>query len=89
MRSGRTAMSDDDGDRIKREYLIFEANQRNIQPEYLEPFRGKQVAWSFDGTRIVASGDTDEDVSAELARLGIDPERVVFSYVPREDDIFP
>ena len=29
-------------------------NRRNCPPEYLEPFRGKQVAWNWEGTEIVA-----------------------------------
>jgi hypothetical protein len=32
-------------------------NRQRLTPEQLRPYHGKQVAWSLDGSRIVAAGD--------------------------------
>jgi hypothetical protein len=61
--------------------VLFERNRRQIPPEYLVPYWGKQVAWSADGTRIVASAETDEEVYAQLATQGVHFSEVVFGYV--------
>jgi len=46
---------------------------------------GEHVAFSADGTRIVAHG-TDMDVMfAELQQRGIDISEVVWSFIPKED----
>ena len=61
-------------------------NKAEITPESLVEFWGKQVAWHADGTHVVASADTDRELFAELARLGIDVQDVVVGHVddPRE-----
>ncbi len=56
-------------------------NRRQVPPEELEKYRGKQIAWSWDGTRIVAAGDDLEEVFRQLEAAGVDASRVVFSYV--------
>jgi hypothetical protein len=51
-------------------------NQANF-PEELEKFAGQYVVWSWDGTQILASGATMEEVEQKLVATGIDPSRVV------------
>lgn len=63
-------------------------HQRNralVPLEYLQRFLNQQVAWHADGTRIVAAAETDAELLAELARLGIDAQDVVFGYVGDAD----
>jgi hypothetical protein len=46
------------------------------------------VAFSPDGTRIVASADTWEELDAALDAAGIPPSQVVHSYVDLPDEIW-
>jgi hypothetical protein len=62
----------------------FYTNQQKVRAEALLPYLGKHVAWSLDGTRIVASGDTPEEVKRNLLAAGEDPSRVVWEYVEAE-----
>jgi hypothetical protein len=63
--------------------------QRDLFPEdQLRPYWGKAVAWSMDGTRIVASGDTWEALGTELDRLGVSVSTVFHEYIAHPDDIF-
>jgi hypothetical protein len=56
-------------------------NRQKFPPEELEKFAGRHIAWSWDGSRILASGETPENVEEQLAAAGIDPARVVFDFV--------
>src|SRR5262245_42415266 len=62
--------------------LLFRRNRDQFPDEQLEPYRGKQVAWNADGTRIVASGDDHEQLYERLAALGIHPAVVVDEFIP-------
>jgi hypothetical protein len=67
---------------LGREY--FE-NQRTFPAEELLKYAGKHIAFSLDGKRIVASGDTEEEMERNVVAAGIDPSRVVASYVEPPD----
>lgn len=56
-------------------------NRRNFPPQELARYAGRHIAWSWDGTRVLAGGETMEAVERELQVQGIDPTRVVFDYV--------
>ncbi len=60
---------------------LFLKNERKFPPEELARYAGKHVAYSGDGTRILASGDSLEALEKELAATGYDASQVVFSYV--------
>jgi hypothetical protein len=62
-------------------YLVSGESRRRFPPEELEKHAGKHVAWSFDGTRILASGQSIEEVIANLEAAGIDPHRVLHDYI--------
>jgi Family of unknown function (DUF5678) len=62
-------------------------NRNRFPEEELDKYRGKYVAWSIDGTRIVASGDNDYHVYEAVKAAGLDPQAVVFSYVDGPDDV--
>ena len=68
----------------------FEENRRKISKDELEKHTGKWVAFSADGSRIVASsrhleelekrvGEAGEDIEeVHLTRLAVDPEGMPF-----------
>jgi hypothetical protein len=58
-----------------------DANREKIPAEEIDRFRGMQVAYSWDGSRIVAGAPTYEDLFRQLDEAGIDPGRVVFGYI--------
>jgi hypothetical protein len=64
----------------------FNQNSTKFPLEELRKYFGKEVAWSRDGTRIVASADELGELFRELDRLGIPSADVVVSYVPKEDE---
>ena len=60
---------------------IFFENQRKVSPEMLLPYAGQHVAWSWDGSRILAADPEREGLDRKLCAAGLDPNRVVFDYV--------
>jgi hypothetical protein len=59
----------------------FFENQRNFPREQLLKYAGKHIAWSWDGTHIVASADSGGELWGKVQALGLEPSRVVYSYV--------
>jgi hypothetical protein len=62
--------------------LLFRRNRETFPDEQLEPYWGKQVAWSGDGMRIVASGDDHKELYERLATPCIHPTAVVDEFIP-------
>jgi hypothetical protein len=65
--------------------IHYEENRSKFPPEELLKYAGKFVAFSPDGTRIVASGDTDEEMEANVIAAGIHPSQVVGAYIDPAD----
>jgi len=63
----------------------YEENRSKFPLEELAKYAGKHIAFSPDGTRIVASGATEEDLEAALQAAGIPVSQVVWSYVDGPD----
>jgi hypothetical protein len=59
----------------------YEQNRAKFPLDELAKYAGQYVAFSLDGTRILASADTMEAVDEKLVAAGIDPSRVVGSYI--------
>jgi hypothetical protein len=59
----------------------FNENRTRYPLELLIPYEGRHVAWSLDGTRILADGESEEEVEEKLVASGIQPDRVVFDYI--------
>lgn len=59
----------------------FHRNRDQVPDHQLVPFWGKQVAWSADGTRILASAETFDALVDRMERAGIDPAAVVFDFI--------
>ena len=65
----------------------YHKNRCNFPPDQLLPYPGKYVAWSLDGTCILASGDTEEEVDEQLGAAGIDRGQVVGDYIDPADQV--
>jgi hypothetical protein len=55
----------------------------NHPAEELSRHRGRYVAWSMDGTKVLASGDTFAQMCDEVNRLGIG-EECILAHVPED-----
>lgn len=62
--------------------VTFNRNRDAFAEEQLQPYWGRHVAWSLDGTRIVADAATSQELYERMKELGIDPCTVVSSFVP-------
>lgn len=62
-------------------------NRAQYPPAELAKHYGKEVAWSLDGSRIVASGDDPMEVCAAVQQAGLKSDEVVLAYVPYPDEI--
>jgi hypothetical protein len=59
----------------------FHENRVRFPLDELARYAGQYIAWSPDGTRILASAETMEAVEEKLVAAGIDPSQVVGDYV--------
>lgn len=59
--------------------------QFKISLEEWRKYRGKWVALSSDGGRIVAASETMSDLENRLAAAGENPENVLFDLIEDED----
>src|SRR5262249_16856538 len=64
------------------DYQEFDKNRAAFPPEELLRYRGQFIAWSPDGTRIIASDKDGIKLDDTVKALGYDPDEVVFSSVP-------
>jgi hypothetical protein len=68
---------------------VFIPNRQAFPLEELEKYAGQWVAWSPDGTHIVAaSSESGMAVERAVIAAGYDPQKCVFSYVPGLDENF-
>jgi hypothetical protein len=62
-------------------------NRRAFPLEELERYAGQWVAWTLDGSHIVAgSSQSEEAIIVILRDMGKDPLRFVFDYIPGLDE---
>jgi hypothetical protein len=67
---------------------LFRKNRAEFPWDKLTPYRGQWVAFSADGRRIVAAGESLTSLEEKLAALGQDPQQVVLEGIPGpEDDV--
>ena len=48
-------------------------------------YRGKWIAMSADGNRIVVSADDLDSLEDQLAAAGVDPQQVIFDQIENDD----
>ena len=63
----------------------YPENRSKFPLDELAKYGGKYIAFSLDGTRIVANGATEEELEAALQAAGIPFSQVVFSYIDEPD----
>lgn len=63
------------------DFSQYYENRNKLSFELMTKYAGKYVALSPDGTRIIASGDTEEEMEANVRAVGIHPSQVVGTYV--------
>lgn len=59
----------------------FQENRWRYPLEKLIPYEGFHVAWNLEGTEIVATGNSMEEVDNKVVAAGLPPNRVVFDYI--------
>ena len=62
-------------------------NRNQFPAEELEKYAGRYVAWSADGTQIVASGNDLDELYDALDASKYDPAEVVTGRVPLTDEV--
>ena len=62
-------------------------NRSRFPAEELEKYAGRYVAWSPDGTRIVAAADRLTELAPAVAASEFEPKDCVLSYVPGPDEL--
>jgi hypothetical protein len=65
----------------------YEENRAKFTLEELRQYTGHWVAFSRDGSRIIASAETLCDLEERLAALGQDPQEVAFERIEFEDSL--
>jgi len=63
----------------------FLANRAQLSPADLEEHAGQWIAWSPDGSRIVAHAHDPEVLDELVLQAGEDPERCVIEGIPEAD----
>jgi hypothetical protein len=61
---------------------VFGDNQKRLSRDVYLQHLNKHVAWSLDGSQIVASADTLEGLMAEMDHLSLEISEVVLDYIP-------
>jgi hypothetical protein len=59
----------------------FIENQRNFPVKELVRYQGQHIAWSWDGSEILAADADRRTLDQKLRSVGIDPLRVIHDYV--------
>ena len=66
---------------------LFRANQSRFPREQLAKYNGQYVAWSEDGSRILAANADPEVVDATLAKNGYDPSEILVNLVAVPEEV--
>lgn len=67
---------------------LFAANHNKFPADEYLKYAGQVVAWSLDGTKILASGKDELEIAEKLRAAGLDPSCVVFESVSDSDTIW-
>ena len=62
-------------------------NRNRFPAEELEKYRGQWIAWSLDGSRIVAHTDDPDAIYDLILQAGEDIARCVVEGIPAEDTV--
>ncbi len=62
-------------------------NRPNYSSADLQQYRGKWVAFSLDGSQILASGNSELDLADKAERLGLSQSEYVMEPIPQNDTL--
>ena len=65
---------------------LYNENRRKFPAEELWKHADEHVAFSLDGTRILAHGTNFEETWAAMKAAGLDPEKAVWDHLPPRDE---
>jgi hypothetical protein len=66
---------------------LFQTNRRNFPSEELAKYAGQYIAWSPDGTRILACDKDELRLASSVRAAGHNSGDVLIAFVPAEDEI--
>lgn len=66
---------------------LFQTNRQRFPPDELAKYAGKYVAWSPDGTRILACNEDELRLADAIRAAGHNSADVLIAFVPAEDEI--
>ena len=69
-------------DKLRPDRKVYVGNRAKYKPEDLLPYADQWVAWSADGSRIVAHHAELAEVARQVAALGLEREDVIFDHLP-------
>ena len=64
---------------------LYNENRNKFPEEQLEQYAGQWVAFSTDGTRILAAGKDPLETWARMKASGLDPQNAVWSHLDPPD----
>ena len=67
---------------------LFQKNRQQFPPEKLAAYAGQFIAWSPDGTHILANNQDELQLAKAIQSLGFNSAEVLIAFVPTEDDVF-
>jgi hypothetical protein len=65
----------------------FRLNQSRVPHEELEQYNGKYVAWSSDGTHVLASDTDPQRLEAAIRAAGLDPGEILVTFICVPEEI--
>jgi hypothetical protein len=66
---------------------VFQKNRQAFSPKELARYVGQYVAWSPDGTRILACNEDELRLAEAIRAAGHNSADVLIAFVPAEDEI--
>jgi hypothetical protein len=75
-------MADKPADKRRPDWATYVKNRSKWLPDDLLPYAGQWVAWSADGSRIVAHHEDLLEAARMVEAEGLDREDVVFDCIP-------
>jgi hypothetical protein len=66
---------------------VFYENRNRFSLQELAKYRGRYVAWSPDGSGIIASDEDELRLDDAIRAAGYDVSETVVSFIPDEDTI--
>lgn len=66
---------------------VYVENRAKFLPEDLLPYANQWVAWSMDGSRIVAHHSDLAEVARQIEAQGLEREDVIFDHLPPEGEV--